>query len=424
MKIYLVKDGEAVGPFTEEEVRRWLSDGRLDPETFATADGLGEWKKISEVLPAEPAPAEVLPPAYPVASPAAVPASAVNPTPAPMPAGDSKDPNEDDKDLRRYAPTREDQFRSFAWLGVGLMFLLAFLWPTRLNDGMGIVNFQLGWAKEHVSGAAIPLMLWPGFVGVLVIALGFLVKNRFRALLVLALSLVPLILVLVVGGTGIAKVAGAMNDVHQEIQNVDFNDPSQAHEQAEKMGGIMQDQAFKGFLGMGAAALLTMVIVLGIVCTIYLTLLITPHAVRHFRPNSSGAYYFALIGGVFLIIFQLVVCFFSLFSFGGGVLAGLGMVTAILAQIAAVIVGFCNTSSQLAKTASRRALWSLGLAVGGVFLWGGTVLVVSLLEGGMQSTIGMYIFKAWLGFVAAALMLPLGVMDLWLGQAAAKPQNN
>ena len=51
MNIYLVQDGEAAGPFTESEVRRWLADGRLDPGTYATSDGLGEWKPITEILP-------------------------------------------------------------------------------------------------------------------------------------------------------------------------------------------------------------------------------------------------------------------------------------------------------------------------------------------------------------------------------------
>ena len=346
--------------------------------------------------------------------------SAIAAPPAQKPQAD---PHEDDKDLRRYAPKREDQIRSFAWLGVGVLFLLAFIWPTEMTDGMGVVNLQFGWAKEHISVAAIPLMLWPAFMGVLLIALGFLVKNRIRGVLVLFLSVVPLVLVLIVGGTGIAKMAGAMNDVHKEIQNVDMNDPDKAQEQVKEVGGIIQDGMLKGFLNVGTAVLMTMVIVAGVVCTVYLTLLVTPNVVRHFRPNSSGAFYFGLIGGIFLIIFQLIICIASLPSLLGGALTGLGMIAAILMQIAAVIIGFCNTTSQLAKTASRRALWSIGLGLGGVFLWGATLLLMSLLAGGTQATIGMYLVKIWLGFIAASLVLPLGWIDLWLGEATPKPQN-
>ena len=242
-------------------------------------------------------------------------------------------------------------------------------------------------------------------------------------MLLLFLSVVPLVLVLIVGGTGIAKMAGAMNDVHKEIQNVDMNDPDKVQEQVKEVGGIMQDGMLKGFLNVGTAVLMTMVIVAGVVCTVYLTLLVTPNVVRHFRPNSSGAFYFGLIGGIFLIIFQLIICIASLPSLLGGALTGLGMIAAILMQIAAVIIGFCNTTSQLAKTASRRALWSIGLGLGGVFLWGATLLLMSLLAGGTQATIGMYLVKIWLGFIAASLVLPLGWIDLWLGEATPKPQN-
>jgi hypothetical protein len=38
--------------------------------------------------------------------------------------------------------------------------------------------------------------------------------------------------------------------------------------------------------------------------------------------------------------------------------------------------------------------------------------------------VGMELFKAFLGFTAAALVLPLAVMDLWLGRAQATPQND
>jgi hypothetical protein len=36
----------------------------------------------------------------------------------------------------------------------------------------------------------------------------------------------------------------------------------------------------------------------------------------------------------------------------------------------------------------------------------------------------MYMFKLFIGFAAAALVIPLGVMDLWLGSASDTPQNS
>ena len=57
MKIFLVQDGEPEGPFTEEEIRAQLKSGELDAGTFATVEGMAEWKPVTEVLPlAEPPP--------------------------------------------------------------------------------------------------------------------------------------------------------------------------------------------------------------------------------------------------------------------------------------------------------------------------------------------------------------------------------
>ena len=180
----------------------------------------------------------------------------------------------------------------------------------------------------------------------------------------------------------------------------------------------------KGMIGVGAAMLMTLIILFGVIQTLYFTILLTPHAVRHFRPNSSAAYYFGLIGGVFLFLFQLMLIFFSLFSFFGGILFGLGMMVGLAMQMTAVIIGFTNTASRPAKLAAKRALWGLGLGVGGLLLVALTFLFVPLIQGGLQATIGMYLFKLFIWFTAAALVIPLGVMDLWLGKAADTPQNS
>ena len=116
--------------------------------------------------------------------------------------------------------------------------------------------------------------------------------------------------------------------------------------------------------------------------------------------------------------------FFSLFSFIGGFFFGLGMVAGLALQMAAVIVGFTNTASRAPKFAAERSLWSLGLGVGGLVLIVLTLLFVPLIQGELQSTIGMYIFKLFIWFTAAALVLPLGVLDLWIGKASYTPQNS
>ena len=100
------------------------------------------------------------------------------------------------------------------------------------------------------------------------------------------------------------------------------------------------------------------------------------------------------------------------------------MVVGLAMQMASVIVGFTNTSSRSPKFAAKRALWGLGLGVGGLLLMVLTLLFVPLLQGELQAMIGMYLFKLFIWFTAAGLVIPLGVMDLWLGKAADTPQNS
>jgi len=93
-------------------------------------------------------------------------------------------------------------------------------------------------------------------------------------------------------------------------------------------------------------------------------------------------------------------------------------------QIAAVILGFINFLDHPTKRASRRAALALALGLGGLFLMGLALLVVPMFQGGLKETIGMYVFKIFIWFAAAALVFPLGVLDLWLGKASDTPQNN
>jgi len=413
MKIFLVKAGEATGPFDEDEIRLWLKSGKLSPNTFATSEGLGEWKPVSEVLPDENELSS-----NPSELPPELPAEIIDPKKIPdiEQQDEQRDPHENDPDVRRHTPEKEERIRSIAWLAIGLLYLLAFIWPTKLADGMGVVNLQFAWAKEHLTWAAIPLMIWPALAGFVLGVAGFMLKGRIRGGVAILISLLPLVLVLLVGGTGFVKVLEAFTQLNG---GVDLTQETGRSEAKNNALGILQ-----GFVGIGAAMLMTIIILMGLVQTLYFTILLTPHAARHFRPNSSGAYYFGLIGGVFVFLFQLILIFFSLFSFIGGFFFGLGMVAGLALQMAAVIVGFTNTASRAPKFAAKRSLWSLGLGVGGLVLIFLTLLFVPLIQGELQATIGMYIFKLFIWFTAAALILPLAVLDLWIGKASYTPQNS
>jgi len=413
MKIFLVQDDEASGPFTEAEVRDWLKSGKIPPDTYATSDGLGEWKPVGEVLLEENETST-----NPSRLPPELPAEITEPEhdqniQQPV---EQQDPNEDDPDVRRHAPEKEERIRSFAWLAVGLLYLLAFIWPTELVDGMGVVNLQFDWAKEHLTWAAIPLMIWPVLAGFVLGVTGFVLKGRARAAVAILISLMPLFLVLLVGGTGFVKVMEAFTQLSGGIDLTEEAGRSEARDNV--IGGL------QGLVGVGAAMLMTIIILVGVIQTLYFTILLIPHSVRHLRPNSSGAYYFGLIGGVFLFLFQLILIFFSVFSIFGGILFGLGMVMGMLLQMASLIVGFTNTASRSPKFAAKRALWGLGFGMGGLLLIVLTLLFAPLIQGELQATIGMYIFKLFIWFTAAALVIPLGVMDLWLGRASDTPQNS
>ncbi len=103
---------------------------------------------------------------------------------------------------------------------------------------------------------------------------------------------------------------------------------------------------------------------------------------------------------------------------------GLGFVISLVMQLVAVVLGFMNSPSRTPEQSTRRSLWSIGLSMGGVFIFLTTLLMVPLIGGGLEAQIGLYLIKAMLGFVAAALVLPLVVIDLWLGRAVSVLQND
>ena len=407
---YIVKKGEAAGPFEESEIRGWLESGKLSADTYATREGFDEWRPIAEQLELIPESAESIPEEM-MAEPEEGVAEEVE-------KSDDKDP-----DLRRYQPQKEERLRSMTWGAVGFLYFLAFLWPTHMVDGIGVVNLELSWAQDNISWSVIPLMLWPGLAGLGVGVLGFMARGRVRGILALMFCFAPLGLVLVVGGDGFSKIMGSLN----ALPGLDLTDIDSVTETVVESSEVLAEKGpsfLKGVLGVFAAMALGMVIMVGGFLSVYFTVLITPHALRYFRPNSAGAYYFSLIGGVVVFFLVLVFMILSLFSFAGGILYGFGFVISLMMQLVAVVLGVMNLPSRTPEQSTRRALWSVGLSMGGVLLFLGTLLVVPLIGGGLEAQIGLYLFKALLGFVAAALVLPLATIDLWLGRAARVPQND
>jgi len=403
MEWYIVEEGEATGPFKESEIRRWVKSGKLSTDTYAVREGLDEWRPIGEHLEEVQAPLE-LPPLLSVSGPEE------------DSIGEDSVSVDNDPDLRRYQPSKEERIRVSAWCFVGFLYILSFLCPTHMVDGVGIVNLELSWARENLSWSVIPFMLWPLFAGLALVALGLLTRGRSRGLLGLLLNILPLGLVLLVGGDGFSSVMATLN----ALPEFDFKDLESATESVSQSAHVLAEKypAFlAGLIKVFASMTMGMFILIGAGLSIYLAVLITPHALRYLRPNSRGAYYFALFGGVILFLLLLVSFILSLFSFVGGLLYGMGFTLSLAMQMASVFLGFSNLPRRAPKRSTRRALWSIGLSLGGVFLFLLTLMVVPLIEGGLEGQIGLYLFKVALGFVAASLILPLVIVDLWLGKA-------
>ena len=50
MDIYLHKDGQQLGPFSESELRTQLSGGRINETDLAWAEGNTDWQPLSTIL--------------------------------------------------------------------------------------------------------------------------------------------------------------------------------------------------------------------------------------------------------------------------------------------------------------------------------------------------------------------------------------
>lgn len=70
MEIWIGRNGERHGPYTEEDIRQWLRSGKVSREDLGWRDGLADWQPLSVLFPDE-VPSE--PPAAdnPYAAPAA-----------------------------------------------------------------------------------------------------------------------------------------------------------------------------------------------------------------------------------------------------------------------------------------------------------------------------------------------------------------
>jgi uncharacterized RDD family membrane protein YckC len=66
MQVWIGRNGERFGPYTDEEIRQWLRDGTCRADELGWYDGMVDWRPLGELFPEErPAAAEGVPPMPP-----------------------------------------------------------------------------------------------------------------------------------------------------------------------------------------------------------------------------------------------------------------------------------------------------------------------------------------------------------------------
>ncbi|WNL46130.1 RDD family protein [Dyella sp. BiH032] len=54
MEVWIGRDGERHGPYTEADVREWLRTGRLSPGDLGWYQGMSDWQPLSSLFPEQP----------------------------------------------------------------------------------------------------------------------------------------------------------------------------------------------------------------------------------------------------------------------------------------------------------------------------------------------------------------------------------
>lgn len=51
MQVWIGRNGERFGPYTDDEVRQWLRDGTCRPDELGWHDGMTDWRALGELFP-------------------------------------------------------------------------------------------------------------------------------------------------------------------------------------------------------------------------------------------------------------------------------------------------------------------------------------------------------------------------------------
>jgi len=53
MQVWIGRNGERFGPYTDDEIRQWLRDGTCRPDELGWYDGMVDWRPLGELFPDE-----------------------------------------------------------------------------------------------------------------------------------------------------------------------------------------------------------------------------------------------------------------------------------------------------------------------------------------------------------------------------------
>jgi hypothetical protein len=193
--IHLHHNDEQIGPFTEEKIRRYLDEGRIEPTTLAWVEGAADWKPISEML-GLPTAAQVQAPPPPIQA-------------APVPAPQQQAPAYSAPQAAPQNPQSDPKKLIIAsWLMIGVTCLIA------LIPGVGFLTWIVG----------APILLVTFILGILTLNKGKTLQGV--SILLVSLIAAPIFLVVAPIITTAGAVAAAESGSSSSGSYSDPSDPS------------------------------------------------------------------------------------------------------------------------------------------------------------------------------------------------------
>lgn len=147
-QIWIGQNGEKYGPYSEANIRQWMSEGRLAPDALAWRDGMADWVPLASLFP----PAASRGPLPPPLAAASAPPPFADGRAASMPESFSarRDGATDTAATRAALPTPPSLHWGLVWLFTALTFgIFGLIWPF----------IQTNWVSRIDRQSRAPLLI-------------------------------------------------------------------------------------------------------------------------------------------------------------------------------------------------------------------------------------------------------------------------